>query len=485
MMVVAVLYSIGDIAKVVTALRFDMVIIPAILLQLGLMAVGPASQEILTHANIETCDNQTGIYYSNVTGADLANLGSAGDVGTLTGLKQDYLVRTAFSQSALGFMAQPFYECKVGSLNCTFDDINLFSTTFECKNGSLNTEIVNVATNKVTTVSEYFGFNRTDSIFGPMVDVPSTFYAGSMQGRTYFDLYNRTDNTSSISTYDPSLRQLFGDQTMVFVLNENATFGTYIESNAIPQVRECTLRSNYNVSSLVHKADKIKFYKSETRPLNLDYDLLSNNTYWSNELWPDRLPLNSYALQLTVMRFLCDQKSFSRIVSDWYLYSQNPNDTNPLESFLRQSLQNVDLSLTFSLPYSPIFSMEGQRCYVSDNVYMINPAAYYAVTLSLLIPLLWWATVWLISLHHTNGVSRGNSQIALLVTGLTHSIRQQFQGMSHAGHDELFNKAREVQVVFGETRTGDAAVDGRIGHVAFGAEGEIDPIHRSPRRMSM
>lgn len=484
-MMAVVLHSIGDIAKVVTSLRFDMVIIPAILLQLGLMAVGPASQEILTHANIETCDNQTGIYYTNVTGADLANLGSAGDVGTLTGLKQDYLVRTAFSQSALGFMAQPFYECKVGSLNCTFDDIKLFSTTFECKNGSLNTEIVNVATNKVTTVSEYFGFNRTDSIFGPMVDVPSTFYAGSMQGRTYFDLYNRTDNTSSISTYDPSLRQLFGDQTMVFVLNENATFGTYIESNAIPQVRECTFRSNYNVSSLVHKADKIKFYKSETRPLNLDYDLLSNNTYWSSELWPDRLPLNSYALQLTVMRFLCDQKSFSRIVSDWYLYSQNPNDTNPLESFLRQSLQNVDLSLTFSLPYSPIFSMEGQRCYVSDNVYMINPAAYYAVTLSLLIPLLWWATVWLISLHHTNGVSRGNSQIALLVTGLTHSIRQQFQGMSHAGHDQLFNKAREVQVVFGETRTADAAVDGRIGHVAFGAEGEIDPIHRSPRRMSM
>ncbi|KAI7884952.1 hypothetical protein K492DRAFT_204422 [Lichtheimia hyalospora FSU 10163] len=473
--------GIGDIAKVITAVRFDMVIIPAIFLQLGLMAVGPASQEILTHTNIETCDNGTGIYYSNLTGTDLTNLGTSGDVGSLTGLKQDYLVRTAFAQSALGFMTQPFYECKAGALNCTFDDVNFFSTGFKCKNGSLNTEIVDINNNNVTTLSEYYGFNNNNSIFGPIVDVPHTFYAGSMQGRTFYDLYNHTDESAN-STYDPTIRRLFGDQTMVFVLNEKGDFGGYLENNAMPQVRECTLHSNYNVSSLVHRTDRIKFYKEETRPLNIDYDQLSNNTYWSTMFQPNFLALNAYAMQLTAMRFLCDEKSFERIMDDWSIYVSNPNDTNPVETFLDQMLRNADLSLTFALPTNPIFSTQGQRCYISDNVYMINPAAYYAVTLSLLVPLLWWMTVWIISLYHTKGVSRGNSQIALLVTGLTQSIQQQFQGMSHAGHSDLFDKARQVQVVFGETATADA--QGRMGHVAFGTAGEIGPI-RHARRMSM
>lgn len=460
-----------------------MVIIPAILLQLGLMAVGPASQEILTHADVETCDNGTGIYYTNLTGFDLTNMDLSGDIGSLTGLKQDYLVRTAFAQSALGFMTQPFYECKVGSLNCTFDDLQFFSTTFDCKNGSLDTQIVNIHTNNVTTVGDYYGFNKKDSIFGPIVDVPSTFYAGSMHGRTFYDLNNRTETSVRNRTYNPALRQLFGDQTMVFVLNEEGNFGTYLATNATPQVKECTLHSNYNVSSLVHQDEHIRFYKQETRSLNLDYDLLSNNTYWATiGIMSDYLMLNAYAMQLTAMRYLCDQKSFRDITDDWFFYSQNPNDTHPVETFLSESLRNADLSLTFSLPINPIFSMKGQRCYISGNVYMINPAAYYVVTLSLLVPLLWWATVWLISLHHTNGVSRGNSQIALLVTGLTQSIQQQFQGMSHAGHDVLFRKAEQVQVVFGETGTADA--QGRIGHVAFGTPDEIVPIRRS-RRMSM
>lgn len=34
-----------------------------------------------------------------------------------------------------------------------------------------------------------------------------------------------------------------------------------------------------------------------------------------------------------------------------------------------------------------------------------------------------WIVVWILSLYHTNGVSRGNSQIALLVTGLTAAVR--------------------------------------------------------------
>ncbi|KAI9472871.1 hypothetical protein BDB00DRAFT_943668 [Zychaea mexicana] len=466
--------GVGGIVRILTSIRADHVLLPAIIFQFGLMAMGPASQQILTTANNVQCDKEhTGVYYTNVSASDMTTMKTTSGAASVKGLEQDYLVRYAFGQAALGFQVQPYYDCPLNSINCTYTPILGYHTAVTCKNGSLNTQIVDLNRNNITTLSQYYGYDKADRRFPPMPNVPGIFYDGSMFGRTYFDLNNYTKpldvSADNNATYDAQIRKFFGDQKFVVVTTDDGTLRSYLDSKKMPQVLECTLQSYLNTSTLIVEALSKRQQLLSQVPITFDFDALSNNTYWSDYyVGANFTQMNAYAMQLSILKNLIadGMDEFQEIVENW-LYYGIPHGNTPAE-FFANALHNVDLSAVYGLPINPIFGTKGTQCYNTGSFYQLNPAAFYGLSLSLLLPLGWWTVLWVISLHQTNGISRGNSQVALLVTGLTPAVREKLRGISHAGQKELFERAQKVDVVFGETRS--------TGHIAFGTPGEINPL---------
>ncbi|KAI9246945.1 hypothetical protein BDA99DRAFT_565363 [Phascolomyces articulosus] len=500
--------GVGGIVRIIRSIRLDMVLIPTVLFQMALIAMGPVSQQILTTANLAECDQvKTGIWYSNITSLDMTTLSSSTGVSSMKGLKQDYLVRYALQQAALGFYVQPYYDCPLNSINCTYSPIQGFHTTVTCNPGTLNTQIVDLHKNNVTTLSHYYGYDKKNSIFTPSPSVPSIFYSGTMFGRTFSDFNNYTvpyaTSTSNNATYDAQMRKMFGDQKFVLVLADDGSLDGYLPTNKTPQVLECGLTSELNTTSLVIESNTKHNQLISQAPIVFDYDLLSNSTYWSrNYVDGNYTMMNAYAMQFSIIKNLVAADGMSKsdttsydgtsggfqdIVENWKMFGASPtlfNNTTP-EAFFYDTIHNVDLSVVFDLP-NQMFGIKGEHCYYTGNFYQLNPAAFYSLALSLLIPLCWWAFIWIISLYKTNGVSRGNSQVALMVTGLTPAIREKFIGLSHATQSELFKQAKNVKVMFGETRNMTAPSEGRgflqpAGHIGFGAPSEMNPI-RTRRR---
>ncbi|KAI8137686.1 hypothetical protein BJV82DRAFT_674489 [Fennellomyces sp. T-0311] len=464
--------GVGGIIRVLTSIHLDKVLIPTVLFQFGLIAMGPASQQILSTADIIQCvKGEAGIWYTNFSSSDISTLSSTTGPGSVKGLKQDSLVRYAFEQAALGFQVQPYYECKMGSLNCTYTDLSGIHTTVACQNGTLDSQIIDLNTNNVSTLNHYYGYDKPNPITSPSPSVPGIFYSGSMVGRTYFDLNNYTAPLLSPKNgSDASIRKLFGDQSFVMVLTDEGTLNSYLPMDKKPQILECTLQSTVNSSMLIIDQSNVKrLQQYSSTPLIIDYDTLSNATYWKeNYLDANFTMLNAYAMQLSILKTLIadGQDGFQEIVENWLIYGHLSGKTP--DNFFVDTLHNVDLTAMYGLPANPIFGEQGTRCFIQGNTYQLSPAAYYCLALSLLLPLIWWTIIWIISLHQSNGVSRGNSQVALMVTGLTAAARQDFKGLSHSGQREIFAKAKEVNVVFGETRSS--------GHIAFGTPEEMKPV---------
>ncbi|KAI9310703.1 hypothetical protein BX666DRAFT_2126007 [Dichotomocladium elegans] len=472
--------GLGGIARVASALRFDRVIVVTLLFQIGLMAMGPASQQILSTKSSVVCSRDDAyIWYTNYTSADLTSMKYSNTLQKLKGLEREYAAAYGYGQASRGFVTIPNYTCSQNSLNCTYDGVGGLATEAVCTPGDLKSEVVDVHTNNKTTIASYLGLSKNDSRSPPYVDVPQTFYHGSMLGRTHYDLANLTMPLYTNATYDPTLRRYFGEQKFVLVLSDEGNLSTYIPADKEPKVLICTLQTSYNVSNLVYRSEQIEIYNQTSVPLDLDYDLLSNNTYWkkANSLKTDYRAMNAYATQLTHMKLLVGNSAFfQQLAADWLIYGYNAtNDGSAPVKFLRAMLHNTDLVSLYGIPNDPIFASKGSRCWVHLNMYDVNKVAYYAFALAFLVPLIWWVAVWIISLHQTNGISRGNSQIALLVTGFTPAVKHQLRGMSHAGQHVLFKKAKEIDVVFGEHRS--------TGHIAFGQPAELDPI-RTKRESS-
>ncbi|KAG2222133.1 hypothetical protein INT45_007569 [Circinella minor] len=499
--------GIGGIVRILKWIKLDLILIPAILFQIGLVAMGPASQQILTTADLAICDrNNAGVWYTNLSSTDMTTLSSTNGVSSMKGLKQDYLVRYALQQASLGFQVQPYYNCPLDSINCTFTGIQGFHSTVTCNPGSLNTTtIVDLKTDDVTTLSHYFGYDRANSIFSPFLSVPAIFYDGSMKGRTYYDFNNYTKSFgSSIKnnrTYDAEMRKMFGDQKFVLVLTDDGGLDGYMASEKIPQVLECMLHSAVNTSTLLIQSVTKRHQLMSQIPIEFDYDLLSNSTYWSTHyIGSNFTMLNAYGLQFSIMKNLIvangmsqqDMDSyngysngFQEIVENWKMLGYSPTNLNSstVDSFFFDMMQNIDFSAVYGIPDS-MFGMKGTHCFYTGNFYQLNPAAFYSLSFSLLIPLGWWAFLWIVSLYKSSWISRGNSQVALLVAGISPTIREHFKGLSHANQRSLLKQAANTKVVLGEekipTETGGRHLQ-PTNHLTFGAPSEINYIQTRRR----
>ncbi|KAG0165943.1 hypothetical protein DFQ28_008087 [Apophysomyces sp. BC1034] len=488
--------GIGGVIRVLHGLRVDTVLAIAVVFHLGLIAIGPAAQQILGSGIQVVCDSSHNrLSFNNITSkTDLSTFTNKAytndyDPRSNQGLQQDYILRLAFAQAATNLTGTPNFWCGDTSINCTFPDIPVFSIRADCQRGSLQTKIVDIYKHNVTTVSSYFNLDSTNAIFKSpiMPDTPQFMYGASMFNRTIYDLRNYTKPFYETKKNMTEVRQSIGPQTFV-ALTANGTMHNADQMSDL-QVYECTLQTSMNTTTFVYRDNSLQILSSTSKPYPLDFDLLSNTTYWSQVAYSGPMTMQSaYGYQIEIMNALVGDgyDAVSDLIKKWSMYNLGYNATLP--DLFSSLFFNADLSVVLALPIDSFMgglamgsNRNGTRCYNTLPMYHFNPAQFYPLALCLVIPLLWWAAIWIMSMYYTNGVSRGNSQMALMVTGFSPAVRDHFKGLSHAGQAELLQQANKIDVRFGETQHMSSSL---VGHVSFGVPAEITVLP-TRRRMSL
>lgn len=444
--------------------------------------MGPASQQILTAQTGSECHpGEATMRYTNVSQESLVSSGlTQYDFRTLTGVQASYLVSLGYSLAGNDWYIPTNFNCPVQASNCTYNDIEIIHTKPTCHLGDYNTTMFvdPDAQNTTITPAKKYGYS-SDYLTYKDPTVPQFRYDASMLHRTYADFFNRT-NVQPNMTYDPSNLQYVGNQTFVALTNQGNINLLTTESDKI-SVHVCTLSSYLNLTSITVSGRDWWTNVTNTTPINIDYNKLINNSYWaSGSSTPsDLIMLNAYAIQMTLVAQLVNIRKWEllEIVRSWK-HDADENNRNNIEAFSGDLFKKADQLLMLGRPEA-LGPISGTACYDIPMSYHLNPAAYYTLCLVLLIPLAWWVCVWMLALHRADGVSRGNSQIALLVTGLTKAARRKFKGYSHADSTTVFNHATKVDIVFGETYSRSH----RRGHVAFGLPDELAPIKQRRRSL--
>ncbi|KAI9497857.1 hypothetical protein BDB00DRAFT_802207 [Zychaea mexicana] len=299
-----------------------------------------------------------------------------------------------------------------------------------------------------------------------------------MAGRTHYDLRNISlpynySSSSEAEPFDQGARDSVGDVTMVVVSHENTMSYQGLDSDTL-EARRCTLRPYYNWTEIYNVRGNIGFNILSSEPVTMDYDNIIGNNVYLNEVEDSdvnaTIQLNMYALQLSVMRALVlGEGGIVHPVYNRDTVEQNlRNFSNYLGlTYVLTSPGGSDELITTTGPYKT-------TCKETELLFALNPASYYPLALCLLVPLAWWTVTWIVSLYQVNGVSRGHSQVALLVSGLTPVVREKMRGTIHENQYAVMTAAGKVKVKFGE-RASD-------GQPTFGLPQEVKPI--GVRRMS-
>lgn len=452
--------------RVITGISIDRVLLPTIILQLGLIAMGPASQQILTAYNTTICSEQhsdSWLRYTNYHTEEIANWhGEPYDMRGLLGTDVDYMYKYQFDALSYGWGTLQNLACPYSATNCTYNNVQTPYLQISCAPGNFNTTtIISDSDLSIQTLVNYY--NATQQYQYVYINrLPVFFYASSMQNRTRYHAYNYTASEPITAATDQG--PYVGKPEFVALIHEPGTVyngGTDSERVMVVQCSFDTYvnTSNYHIMARASAVDRLSHEKIE-----IDYSKFGNTSHWINGDYSeeDRLALNFYAMQLGVLDMLTTSDSSYVFfpMDDYYDY-------------MNKFLSDAATSITFARPASQSVR-QGGLCLDYERSYHLNPAAYYTVSLMLLVPLFWWIVTLAISLR-ASGVARGNSQIALLVTGFTAAVRDQFKGFSHTDQNVLFSRSRQVHVVFGEI----PSQDGRRGHAAFGLQDQvIAPIKR-------
>ncbi|KAI7879156.1 hypothetical protein K492DRAFT_208483 [Lichtheimia hyalospora FSU 10163] len=457
--------GVGGMIRVITGISIDRVLLPTILLQLGLIAMGPASQQILTAYNTTICtqDNiETWLRYTNFRTEDITNwLAEPHDMRGLLGTDVDYMFNYQYDAGAYGWGTLQNLGCPYSATNCTYNNVEVPYLQPSCTLGNINTTtVISDQDLSIQPLGTYY--NMTPDNYYYSVDLPRFFYASSMQNHTRYHTYNYTASGPLAPTTDQS--PYVGRPAFVAVLHDPGTM-YYGGTNAgDATIYECVFdayvnTSNYHIMARASEVDRLSHDLVE-----IDYSKFGNTSHWINGDYSndDRLALNLYAMQLGILDMLTTAE-----------HSYMPYLDTLFGDYMENFLKDSALTVSFARPASQSVR-QGEVCLDYERSYHLNPAAYYTVSLMLLVPLFWWIATLVISLR-LSGVPRGNSQMALLVTGFTAAVRDQFKGFSHTDQNVLFSRSRQVHVVFGEI----PSQDGRRGHAAFGLQDQvIAPIKR-------
>ncbi|CDH57163.1 predicted protein [Lichtheimia corymbifera JMRC:FSU:9682] len=471
----------GGVIRVLLSIRMDTILIPAVIFQIGLIALGPAAQEILADYNeTVTCYVEPPLRTFQVKDFHRERwylIPVPRRIAQLKGIKLDYIPQIGFgsasSNTSRGFLT---YRYGIGSINVTWHDMPTMRTDIDCVTDSYaNARIIDDQTLNVSTLRDYLGADQP-------IDVPRIFYAESMYNRTHYDRERLVFDVLDTPNYHPEDRPLVGEQTVVIVTKGGQAISSTLNNpEEEATVEQCTLRSYVSNSTMTESGT----FTAEIHPtwenkqlIEINYDDLLNATYMGPRHFAEdkRVMDNAYAYQLSLIATMTDRNNtkFHQEAADRWALAVPDNVENAFTNYIRDGFYRSDLLMTFYAPDEQIPSriLLGEACFADDITYDLNQSAYLGLSLASIFPLSWWIVLWIISLYQTNGISRGNSQIALMATGLTHSVSHQFKGFSHTGQAQLFNRASKVKAWFGEIRRSD----GRRGHVAFSLEDEIQPL---------
>lgn len=208
------------------------------------------------------------------------------DPRSIHGIYNDFMVRYAFQHAKSGLPIQANAACP-NNAYCTYSNIAIPHTTAECTAGSLDTPIVDIHANNVTTLRQYWAKDISNVFTTFIDDAPRVFYEGSMAGRTFYDLKNLTLTRLQNNTYNPAIRNMFGDQKFVFATFNNSMRSPSYESdkNIIPDIQVCTLRSFLNISTWMAYGSLFMQVGVETStPVTIEYDKIGSNTFIYDQL---------------------------------------------------------------------------------------------------------------------------------------------------------------------------------------------------------
>ncbi|KAL7318343.1 hypothetical protein PS15m_004576 [Mucor circinelloides] len=484
------------------ALHFDWVLAVALVFNIGLLIVSPASQELLVPImNNITVGPSSEIRFYYLKAEDLGGRSKLGDSGIapfMNGLSTNaYISSSSFAQAATGSKSSPLFSCPSGSAYCSYDNVTYISTNMTCNTVSPDeTAIVNRwGTNRtVVVLKEYFSaFNISTA---SDMKFPKFLYSGDMVNRTYWDLANYTApmmpglNLPEIfadkKIYDPRYRPYVGDQSFIIAYNKTSQNTQYLTPNSTyldMEFKKCYFNSTYVKSTWRTANGTLIEYSIDTAtPIVMDYDnVIGNNTannFDAIVAHPmNGIMINAYIMQQTIISELLAPKYYN--IRDYLSsFRQIENfrynkELFPFEIFMQYALNAFDQAY-FQAPYvnnaaeSIVWGgKDGLAVFNLKPQYSIKREACYALCLCLFIPILWWIAIWTVSIKKSNGVARGNSQIALLATGMTPLAEHSLRDFSKLDSDNAFKHAKNIRVRVGKFRDGNQKEV-----VAFGMDSE-------------
>jgi hypothetical protein len=236
-------------------MHFDYVLVPALLFQVGLLAMSPLSQELLGLRN-ETIsiDDSTGldmIVYStnNMFYTDYSKYASStGMPPKIRGIEpMGFITTVAFDTAVSNYSSSPIFWCPEHA-SCTYNNISQITTKMTCENITEG-DIVHPVTGNLTSINVIL---NKDNIYNHYF--PLAFYSGEMVNRTYEKLGNFTNpkmpgfgnltwNFAS-EEYDPQYRPYVGDQVFVIAASKNNTVTKAILDIAELYYQKCWFNSS-------------------------------------------------------------------------------------------------------------------------------------------------------------------------------------------------------------------------------------------------
>ncbi|KAG0813004.1 hypothetical protein G6F29_006621 [Rhizopus arrhizus] len=468
---------------------FDCILIPAFILNLGLIVVGPVSQEILVPITIS--HNYTSSVAANTQFNspyfidDRTPIMSQPMPPALNGLTfESYLVPQSFSAVATNMTLSIPYTCPSGADHCIYKNVSFISTSLECSPTTAQEPIVNQSDYKeLTTPERYFSvFNNSN-----WVKLPMFFFAGEMLNRTYSDLKNytpplipgfgRTPKAYIFSDYDPQYRPYVGNQTFVAAYS-NVRYTTSSENDTLKiSFSKCTFRSNLNTTDWITKNGTLfKYGYERSIPITLDFDkVLGNNTaiyetstntdYISQK---NAVMINAYIMQQTILNELILPK-YRPLIAHLKTWRAPYPAVEGLFQFLKEGIHRFDMDFA-TIPYVSEhysrYKTEGLVTTTDRPIYSVKEANSHTLFALLFLPFIWWLTVWILSIKKTNGIMRGSSQIALMTMGLTPLASKTLGGFPNMNSGTVLEKAKKIRV------KAEHFVDGQSRRVVVGLEDE-------------
>ena len=475
------------------AFRLDYVLAIAILFHFGILATAPLAQRVLLQnasndfVNCMKADSSISGQITDISKADFTTYNpSINDPRSIkTYIDHSFIIRTirlAFSgyhfyymekNNTLGWDPHLKLPCPGEALSCNYTTtVTMPYLKPVCIPGTFNDTIIDATFDNTTEIIDLF-FEPNDlypdgqRLISEYENYQTFYYHSSMANLTYFSLNNLT------LPYPETTRRVVQPRFVALMRNEsfnNQNTWSFEDLLYAMRIHICTFQPMINVSEYVMDNQKLTRRRViSSTPVEMDYEALNDPAYWERygEEGTDYTMANFYAMQLSVLKSLIvdDEVALPRFETNLYFYQ--------FDTFMYKMADSLAENIAMLPP--PLHQGDTiQADVVCMRPYMQfrpDPASYLPLMLCLLIPLFWWLFTWLWSLKQAGWISRGNSQIALVLHDLTSTVRRRLGDLSYMDQFSMMVAARNVRTKLGEPKSDQVSTDPLV----FGHRNDVDP----------